>query len=78
MRQKMTETVERVQTVEECRHHWAIAGAEGPTSRGVCKRCGAEKEFPNTLPDAAPIKRSSRVLGLPEMPDVEIDEEMSS
>ena len=32
----------------ECRHHWRIASPNGATSRGVCKRCGAEREFPNS------------------------------
>ena len=32
----------------ECRHHWRIASPNGATSRGVCKRCGAERDFPNS------------------------------
>ncbi len=30
-------------------HHWLIDEARGPVSRGVCKTCGAEKEFKNWL-----------------------------
>ena len=31
-----------------CAHHWALeTPTGGPTSRGRCKRCGAEKDFPN-------------------------------
>ena len=26
-------------------HYWRIDSAKGPTSKGVCKYCGAEKEF---------------------------------
>ena len=32
-------------------HHWIIESAAGPTSPGVCRLCGAEKEFINTPPD---------------------------
>ena len=32
---------------KSCRHHWIIEPASGPTSVGVCKHCGAVKEFQN-------------------------------
>jgi len=32
----------------ECCHHWIIESVNGPTSRGLCKNCGAEKEFLNS------------------------------
>ena len=33
-----------------CVHHWVIAAAQGRTSRGVCKLCGAKKRFTNSIP----------------------------
>jgi hypothetical protein len=33
-----------------CRHHWLIEPPNGPTSIGVCKLCGATREFDNQLP----------------------------
>jgi len=33
----------------ECSHHWLIEPPKGPTSMGVCKLCGARKEFDNQL-----------------------------
>lgn len=36
---------------EECRHHWMIAPPGGPTSSGVCKRCGAHRDFRNSTDD---------------------------
>jgi hypothetical protein len=33
-----------------CIHHWLIEPPNGPTSMGVCKRCGAMREFDNQLP----------------------------
>lgn len=35
-----------------CHHYWIIEVPEGPTSRGVCKFCGEEKEFDNLGPDS--------------------------
>ena len=32
-------------------HHWVIATPDGAMSRGVCKICGLEKEFPNSAED---------------------------
>ncbi|GAG39154.1 unnamed protein product [marine sediment metagenome] len=31
----------------ECRHHWLIESPHGPTSMGICRLCGAQKEFRN-------------------------------
>ena len=33
-----------------CAHHWVIAAPNGPTSEGVCQRCGHQREFQNSLP----------------------------
>ena len=30
-----------------CSHHWLIGDPDGPTSSGVCKHCGAQKDFMN-------------------------------
>jgi hypothetical protein len=32
-------------------HHWMIEVANGTTSHGVCRLCGAEKEFANSPPE---------------------------
>ena len=42
---------------KECRHHWMIETAAGPTSKGVCQFCGAQKEFKNYLPDCLKISK---------------------
>ena len=34
----------------ECRHHWVIDSARGPTSWGFCRRCAATREFANSCP----------------------------
>lgn len=39
-------TIKRNAT-RSCRHHWIIETPHGATSRGLCKRCGARKRFPN-------------------------------
>jgi hypothetical protein len=30
-----------------CARRWRIASPHGPTSPGVCRRCGAARDFPN-------------------------------
>lgn len=47
MSRKMEKALEQTAPSEECRHYWVIEPARGPVSRGICKRCGAEKEFQN-------------------------------
>ena len=32
-------------------HHWSIESPNGSTSKGVCKNCGARKEFSNYIED---------------------------
>jgi len=51
MRNKLKEVPEESAVKKECRHYWIIEEAKGATSRGVCKFCGAEKEFYNSWPD---------------------------
>lgn len=34
-----------------CVHRWVIESPEGETSHGMCRVCGAEKEFPNAAED---------------------------
>lgn len=34
-----------------CTHYWVIGSPEGETSWGVCRLCGARKEFKNSLGD---------------------------
>lgn len=41
-----------------CRHHWIIEFTEEPTSKGVCRLCGAEKVFENHV--SFPAKGTER------------------
>ncbi len=36
-------------TQTACRHHWIIDTPTGPVSVGVCRLCGAVREFRNSL-----------------------------
>ena len=38
--------------VLECSHYWKIPSPEGPTSVGVCRDCGEQREFKNVLDDS--------------------------
>jgi len=35
-------------TPDRCQHWWVIEPANGPTSRGECKRCHAVRDFTNS------------------------------
>ena len=35
---------------EECAHFWRIESPNGPSSVGVCTKCGASEEFANSMP----------------------------
>jgi len=39
-------------------HYWLIESAHGPTSRGVCKYCGAVQEFRNSWFNMTPSKKT--------------------
>jgi hypothetical protein len=52
MRHRVEAVPEEPVARAKCRHYWIIESPNGPTSRGVCKLCGAEKEFQNFFPDS--------------------------
>ena len=61
---------------DECRHYWIIAIADGSTSIGVCKFCGAKKQFLNSMPEQSNmVRHHANPFDLPEMSSVEFDEE---
>lgn len=37
--------------VPTCQHHWKIDSPRGALSKGLCKRCGKEREFRNSTTD---------------------------
>lgn len=47
---KQKDAIANKETQETCVHHWLIDYPSGPESKGVCKKCGAEKDFVNNLP----------------------------
>ena len=68
---------QKQETKSQCRHYWIIEAAEGPTSKGVCKYCGAEKEFQNSWAESLWDGDMSSLLNLPGLPGIgpETDEE---
>lgn len=40
-----------------CTHFWRISPPLGPTSKGVCLKCGEEGEFRNSRDDYGPERR---------------------
>jgi len=71
MRQKLKEKTGEPASKNECKHYWIIEGAKGPTSRGVCKYCGAEREFQNSWQDLSYAERSARLFELPNLVEIE-------
>jgi hypothetical protein len=41
---------DKPEAAPDCSHHWVIESPNGPTSWGMCKYCGAKREFQNYLP----------------------------
>ena len=75
MRHKVEDTHEEPVTRDKCRHYWIIESPKGPTSRGVCKFCGAEKEFQNFLPGSFGKGNVSFLFGTDSTRDIKIDAE---
>lgn len=49
-----------------CCHHWIIEYTEEPTSKGVCRLCGAEKVFENHVVfPAKEVERSAEANSPP-------------
>lgn len=51
MRKTVVTKTERATRQAQCRHHWVIESPQGPTSMGMCKLCGAQREFSNSATD---------------------------
>ena len=51
MRKVVVTKPEEVTRDGQCRHHWLIESPEGPISVGICKLCGAQREFRNSVVD---------------------------
>ncbi len=52
----------------ECRHHWVIQAATGPVSAGICRHCGAVKEFKNYIGATYWGEEKSESLVRPDLP----------
>lgn len=79
VRERTQEEAVKEEAIEDqCHHYWVIEMANGPQSQGVCRHCGEEKVFLNTIPDFAVIKRHTRPIALPELAEVEMDKDSES
>ena len=43
-----------------CAHHWVIEPSNGPTSGGVCRRCGQNRDFQNSIDTPTPWQTNQR------------------
>jgi len=58
----------------KCQHHWIIETPKGPISKGVCKYCGAAKEFQNYWRGSTWERDTSSLLELPMVPHISHDQ----
>jgi hypothetical protein len=66
MARKSAAVMEKPVVVDGCKHHWLIEPAYGLTSIGICKYCGAKKEFLNVILDEVEDKKTGKV-DIPEL-----------
>ena len=80
MRQKIKvkEKTREYVAKDQCHHYWVIEIADGQKSRGVCKYCGEKRDFFNSIAAYNELRRNTHPLDLPEMPDVDLDEDSRS
>ncbi len=68
-----------INSVEGCRHHWLIEIADGPISKGVCKCCGAEREFYNSFQEVTSEKHGNHKFKMADIigdePESNLEEE---
>lgn len=50
MKRKIESASQEPVNRDKCQHYWIIESPRGQTSRGVCKICGAERQFYNSWP----------------------------
>ena len=84
MRQKVRGKVKIEEKVTErvaenqCQHYWIIEMANGPTSKGVCKYCGEERDFFNADPNLSIPKKDNKTADILDEPDDEPDDDRKS
>ena len=61
---RVEDSIGKTEVLAGCRHHWIIESPHGPTSQGVCKLCGAVRDFINYVPDMRWGDEISALLGV--------------
>jgi len=77
-RQRKKKKEELTSEQQGCAHYWVIDRPNGPTSKGVCRICGAEGEFENSIPGTTwdgPQRRAAQAAEASTDPDLAIVEE---
>jgi len=73
--EKLYKESEDDEDTDICIHYWLIESAQGHISHGVCRICGEEQEFLNSLPDYSTLKPGAGPSGTPGSKKVASDEE---
>lgn len=67
--------VEQPVQTQTCQHYWIIEPAVGPTSKGVCKRCGSVKIFLNIVEDSQPRETVNKIFTSEELEEKDEEDE---
>ena len=52
--------LEATQRRSACLHYWMLDSPDGPVSKGTCRSCGEERDFPNYIHDSTFTGRTVR------------------
>ena len=75
MRNKVKVAPREPVATSACRHYWIVESPNGATSKGVCRLCGAEKEFKNYGPNSWRQDDISMLFKPASLPGIEPDGE---
>ena len=64
--------------MENCEHYWVIPNTPTGTCHGICRKCGASKEFLNRMPInqdwESPVRLAKSMVYMGQYIDESIDE----
>ncbi len=61
-----------------CKHYWQLEGQHGRASQGICKYCGAKREFLNSFPDNLDVGATFTIPNRMYIPENNVDKILTS
>jgi len=56
MKNRIKSSPQKLITGEKCHHHWLLGTPDGARCKGICRFCGEEKEFGNSVEGVMAMK----------------------